>query len=216
MNDDGFNKTVQSWIEKAGLKLVLWETISFKKLGSNVKINTIDDFKHFNTRTQTNPYHIEFWRSVGANPTSIVSTELYLALQQSLVSGNETNLSGMLSYKFPEVLKYMYKSNFLPHMACVVMNLNTYNLMTPEDRAWFDDFCAEMRKKFNEISLKMENDGWDTMAKLYKTQVEEVDSQLLKNLKEVAEKAEWVMVRKNLGDKVVDQYLQAIEKYDSK
>lgn len=95
MEDEEFLAMVQGWFEKAGLKLIAWETQSSKLLASTKEVNTIDDFKGYDMRTLSNKYHIDFWQAVGANTIQIDASELYLSVQQGLINGIEMNMASI-------------------------------------------------------------------------------------------------------------------------
>jgi len=211
MSDKDFRETIQGWFEEAGLKLIMWDPVPSKQIAATKTIDSFDDLKGYNMRTLSNSNHIAFWNAVGANPTTVVASELYLAVQQGLVDALEMNMAAILSYKVAEVTNYIYKSSLLPHMACVVMNLDAYNSMSEEDKAWFDEFCDEMNENFYETSLADEEAAWNTVQEQYNMTVLDFDSEVFQQMKSVAEETEWETIRTAIGDKAVDDYLNAIK-----
>ena len=211
MSDEAFKETIQGWFEEAGLKLIMWDPVPSKQIAATKTIDSFEDLKGYNMRTLSNSNHISFWNAVGANPTTVVASELYLAVQQGLVDALEMNMAAILSYKIPEVTSYIYKSSLLPHMACVVMSLNAYNSMSEEDKVWFDEFCNEMNDTFRETSVADEEAVWVTVQSQYNMTVLDFDSEIFQQMKSVAEETEWKTIRSEIGDKAVDDYLAAIK-----
>mgnify|MGYP001185882149 FL=1 len=214
MEDEEFLAMVQGWFEKAGLKLIAWETQSSKLLASTKEVNTIDDFKGYDMRTLSNKYHIDFWQAVGANTIQIDASELYLSVQQGLINGIEMNMASILSRKLTEVCDYVQETMILPHMTIAVMNLDQYNSMAENDKAWFDQFMAEVNDKFNAMGIEDNEAGWDEVAAAGVT-AKMFNEELFEDLKAVAETSSWKLVREDLGDEVVDAYLAKIAEYES-
>ena len=64
------------------------------------------DLKGLKLRTMENPMHIAFFKLLGANPTPMNFGELYTALQQKTVDGEENPISLVYTSKFYEVQKF--------------------------------------------------------------------------------------------------------------
>ena len=81
----------------------------------------MDDFKGLKFRTMESPIIMEQFKALGANPTPVDFSELYNALQQGTVDGQENPLVTIASVKLYEVQKYMLLSNhaYLGHVFLV-------------------------------------------------------------------------------------------------
>ena len=66
-----------------------------------------DDMKGLKIRTMTVPIHLEMFEAMGANPTPMNSSEVFSALQQGVVDGQENPCSNIYSNKYHEVQKYL-------------------------------------------------------------------------------------------------------------
>ena len=60
-----------------------------------------------------NKFHQELWNSLGAAATPMSSSELYTALEQGTVDGEENPIANFYSYQFQEVQKYITMSNHI-------------------------------------------------------------------------------------------------------
>ena len=56
-------------------------------------------------RVMENKYHIQFWKSVNANPTPMTFSEVYIGLQQGTIDAQENALPLIVTAKLPELLK---------------------------------------------------------------------------------------------------------------
>ncbi len=88
-----------------------WFYSGFKQFTSNFPIHRPEDFKGHKIRVMPAPVIREQFRALGASPVPIDFQELYSALQQGVVDGQENPLTSIVSMKFYEVQKYMTLSN---------------------------------------------------------------------------------------------------------
>ena len=80
----------------------------FRHVTNNKKsIHTPSDLLGMKLRTMENPMHISFFKKLGANPTPMSFGELYTALQQGTVDGQENPATLIYETKFFEVQKYL-------------------------------------------------------------------------------------------------------------
>jgi len=80
----------------------------FRNITNNVRpITKPDDLKGLKIRTMESPVHMASFRAMGANPTPMALGELFTALQQHTVDGQENPLAIINTSKFFEVQKYL-------------------------------------------------------------------------------------------------------------
>jgi tripartite ATP-independent transporter DctP family solute receptor len=88
-----------------------WIVSGFKQFTGNFPIRKPDDFKGRKIRVMPAPIIREQFKALGASPVPIDFHELYNALQQGVVDGQENPLTTIVTMKFYEVQKYMTLSN---------------------------------------------------------------------------------------------------------
>jgi C4-dicarboxylate-binding protein DctP len=88
-----------------------WIISGFKQFTGNFPIRKPDDFKGRKIRVMPAPIIREQFKALGASPVPIDFHELYNALQQGVVDGQENPLTTIVTMKFYEVQKYMTLSN---------------------------------------------------------------------------------------------------------
>jgi TRAP-type C4-dicarboxylate transport system substrate-binding protein len=75
---------------------------------SKRSVNAPDDLKGLKMRTMENPMHIQAYKGFGIIPTPMAFPEVFTALQQGTVDGQENPLVGDHgANKFDQVQKYM-------------------------------------------------------------------------------------------------------------
>jgi tripartite ATP-independent transporter DctP family solute receptor len=132
----------------------------FRHITNNKKpITQPDDLKGVKLRTMENAMHIAFFKRLGANPTPMSFGELYTALQQGTVDGQENPFTLIYESKFYEVQKYVSATG---HVFSVVMLLTNKKFMDslPEDlRKIVTDASAEFVKEHRRVMPGAENEN---------------------------------------------------------
>lgn len=114
--------------------------LGYMELGSrnvtnNVRpLKTIDDFKGLKIRLQPNETHLATFRAIGANPVSMGIKEVYSALQQGVLDGEENPFSIIATKRFDEVQKYLSDSGHFFDFIIVVANKKKYDGLSAEHR----------------------------------------------------------------------------------
>ena len=128
-------KAILAGVESVGLKgLALWEN-GFRNVTTNNKeVNSLADLKGLKLRTMDNEIHLAAWKAMGANPTPMAFSEVFTALQQGTVDGQENPYGIIVGNKFEEIEKYAIQTrhSFTPYY--VVMNLDRWNSLTAEQQ----------------------------------------------------------------------------------
>ena len=76
-------------------------------------IESINDMKGLKIRTPEAPLSVAIFNALGANPTPMSFTELYSALQQGVVDGQENSYNTWVSSRFFEVQKFAAETNHM-------------------------------------------------------------------------------------------------------
>jgi TRAP-type transport system periplasmic protein len=95
-------------------------------------VRTATDFDGLKFRVQPGPIGVDLFRTLGASPTPIVFPELYLALQNHVVDGQETPYQTIEQAKFYEVQKYLSVTNHQPTIFWVIANQDAWNALPPD------------------------------------------------------------------------------------
>ncbi len=86
--------------------------LGFRQISNNVRpIVKPADLNGVKLRTPGNPFRIKMFRTFGANPTPMSSSEVYMAIRQGVIEGQENPLASIWAMKFHEVQKYISLSN---------------------------------------------------------------------------------------------------------
>ncbi len=100
-------------------------------LSQDKAIKTPEDLKGINLRMPNTDAWLFLGRALGANPTPISFSELYLALQTGVVDGQDNPLPTVESAKFYEVQKSITLTNHLVDSVWPAINTAKWNSLTP-------------------------------------------------------------------------------------
>ena len=97
-----------------GIINLAWNENGFRELTNSKRaVASVSDVAGLKIRTMENKFHQELWNSLGAAATPMSSSELYTALEQGTVDGEENPIANFYSYQFQEVQKYITISNHI-------------------------------------------------------------------------------------------------------
>ncbi|MGD6894545.1 DctP family TRAP transporter solute-binding subunit [Bacillus sp. OG2] len=96
------------------------------------QIKTSADAAHLKFRVQESPPYISFVKALGSTPVPVPFGELYTALEQKVVDGQENPLAQIYLNKFQEVQKYLSLTAHNYDAAVFIMSKTTFDTL-PED-----------------------------------------------------------------------------------
>lgn len=154
--DSEFHRQMSAAYEKAGLHLLgFMQNATFRLTTANKNLATLSDFAGLQIRTMENANHMAFWTAIGAEPTPLAWSELYISLQNGTVNAQENAADTCVGAHFEEVQKFLACTNHILYCNQICMNDKLYKALKPEHRAVLDKAVAEalqeMRPKLEEI-----------------------------------------------------------------
>ena len=121
-------QAIYDQIEKdLGLKIIGFSENGMRHFANNVRpITCVDDLSGLITR-------------LGASPMTVGYNDVYSALQNKVVDGEEINITSIYALKHYEQLKYISEIGMYPYPAFVVFNLDFWNSLTAEQQQIITD-----------------------------------------------------------------------------
>ena len=122
-------------LEDVGFKLLQWQENSFRTLSTTDReVKTVDDLKGLKIRIMENELQLQQWKNYGANPTPMAFTELFTALQQGTVDGQDNGAELTWQTKFCEVQSYYTYTKHIYSPYLIVMSDEKFQSLTPEQQ----------------------------------------------------------------------------------
>lgn len=128
-----FKELSNGYTKVSGNKIMGMTYYGARHVTSNFAITKPSDMKNMKIRVPNAPTYLIFPKSVGANPTPLAFSEVYLALQQGVVDAQENPLPTIKFKKFYEVQSNI---NLTAHMTNSIVTIASGNLirkMSKED-----------------------------------------------------------------------------------
>ena len=127
-----------------GIKgLSFWEN-GFRQITNNVRpIEKPEDLKGIKLRTMENKVHLAAFRAFGASPTPMAWSEVYTALQQKTIDGQENPIAIIYHQKLVEVQKYLALTGHFYSPTPLLMSLKAFNALPRETQKIMADTALE-------------------------------------------------------------------------
>ncbi len=130
-----FGHFLEERMAEKGVLMLAWGQIGARHVTNNKRpIKSVDDMKGLKIRTPSGDAWNLTFRALGANPTPIDIKELYQALQQGIVDGQENPNDNMLVRKFNEVQKYLSNTGHFYDWSGYMVNKAAFDALTADQK----------------------------------------------------------------------------------
>jgi TRAP-type transport system periplasmic protein len=168
--------------EKANIKaLAFWEN-GFRHLTNNKRpIRKVEDGKGLKIRTMENKVHLAAWKAAGYNPTPMAWGEVFTALQQGVIDGQENPIAIISSNKLWDAgQKYFSFTAHVYSPAPLLMTKKKFDTMPKEDQELFLKTALEVAKFQRKVNRDAEEKSLKEMASKGVTVIHDVDRESFK------------------------------------
>lgn len=183
--------------EENGMKVLSWGHNDFRIISNNVKpIKKPEDLNGIKMRTPENEVLTEWFEQQGALPTPLPFPDLYNALQQGVVDGQDNGPILTYAAKFAEIQKYLTVTNHQYSPIGFIINEEFFNSLSEEHQKILTESAKEAAKaerkaikEFNDKAIKeIEKMGVevtrlnDSQLKAFRESAKEIAEQLKNDL----------------------------------
>lgn len=199
-----FQELIQEIYTDSGYRLLGISDQNFRVMTSNQTFTGIESFQGQKIRTMENPYHIQFWKVLNANPTPMTFSEVYIGLQQGTIDAQENSYTLIDSAKIYEQQTYLIETNAVPDYTTLIISEEFYQERSKEEqqilleaakiaqektREASDERCEAKKKELVEKGMKLVTPNEETL-----TQMKELSEPVYDSIREKA------------GDELFDYY----------
>lgn len=158
--DGPIGQEVLKDLDKVGMVgLCYWEN-GFRNLTNNKReVKTIDDIKGLKIRTLESKVHVETWKMLGANPSPIAFNQLYSALEQGVVDGQENPYGNITANKFYEVQKYLTNTGHVYNASPFLISKKFWDTLTDKEKEIMKKAAFEARDYQRQLNEKEDQDS---------------------------------------------------------
>lgn len=125
------------------VQLLSWFPNGARAFSSNKPLAGLDDFKGQKLRMPNNPIHVRLAESLSANVVIMDMGEVFTALEQGVVDGQDNPLSTVKSEGWFEVQDHIYNTNHIVASLELFAGQEFWDAMSEADRAAFERAAEE-------------------------------------------------------------------------
>ena len=179
-------------------------------LTANRPIHNLKDLAGFKIRTMENNIILAYWKSLGANPTPMDYSEIYIGLQQKTIDGQENPFDVLYFERYYEVQKYAINIRHRTSQIPFVMNMALYKSLPDDIRALLDEYVPQALAN-SRAKLDANNDKYRQELAAKGVQFIDVSDDVLAEIHKRAEES-YKLIRKIAGDEMTDLMLSEYER----
>jgi tripartite ATP-independent transporter DctP family solute receptor len=153
-------------------KLVALTYYGERHVTANRAINRPEDMRGMKLRVPQAPLYLMFARSVGANATPIAFAEVYLALQQGTVDGQENPLPTIMAKKFYEVQSHVILTGHITESLVSIVGSHVWSRLNEAERQTFNEVLLQAASRATDTIRRQEGEAVGELRRLGKTVIE--------------------------------------------
>jgi C4-dicarboxylate-binding protein DctP len=196
--------------EKTGTVMLAYGENGFRHFTNRVRpIKSVEDLKGLKIRTQENPAHIAMMKSFGSTPAPIPFGELYTALSQGVVDGQENPVSLTESSRLHEVQKYLTLDGHFYSPFVLIINGSFFNGLTPEQQEIIREGAKAWSVRQREFNTADEKRALEEMRK-YGTEITELNEQQQAEFRAKAREGALPLIEKEVGKPFIEEVMKGV------
>jgi TRAP-type transport system periplasmic protein len=138
------------------MSLGYWE-LGFRNLtNSRRPVTKLEEIQGLKVRVVQSPLYIDLFNTLGANAVPLPFPELYTALEQKTVDGQENPVTLINTSKFYEVQKHLTLTRHTYNPQIVIFSKRVWDRLDAEEKKLIEDAAQEARTFQREFSREQE------------------------------------------------------------
>jgi TRAP-type C4-dicarboxylate transport system substrate-binding protein len=166
-----FRDIAKGYEDKTKHKVIALTYYGERMVTANKEIKKPEDMKGMKLRVPPAPLYLMLAKSVGANATPIAFAEVYLALQQGTVDGQENPLPTIMAKKFYEVQSHIMLTGHITESLLSIAGAHVWAKASDADKKVFEEVLMQAAARASDQIRSQEQKIADELRKLGKTVV---------------------------------------------
>ena len=186
-----------------GMKLLAYYENGVRHMTNSKRpIRKPEDMKGLKIRVMEQPIYIEMIKALGGNPTPMAFGELYTALQQGVVDGQENPAAHIYTARFFEVQKYISLTAHTYSAEPMLVSLAAWNKLPKDLQEKVQTAANESRDWQRDLCRQLEEGYWTKIQESGKSEINrDVDKQAFAD----ATRGVWAMFEKKVGKENIEK-----------
>jgi tripartite ATP-independent transporter DctP family solute receptor len=164
--DGPFGRMMHGKLQAKGIVGIAYWELGFREItNSRRPIHTLKDIEGLKLRVIPNAINVDWVKALGANPTPLPFPEVYAALDQKAIDGQENPVTVIAANKFYEVQKYLVTTNHQYNPQSVIVSKKTWDALSAQNRKILGEAALEAAKYQRQVSRAAASTAVDTLKK---------------------------------------------------
>lgn len=164
--DGAFGKKLHAKLEEKGIVGLGFFELGFRNLTNGKRaINKVSDIEGLKLRVIPNPINVDWVKALGANPTPLPWPEVYAALEQKAVDGQENPVATINGAKLYEVQKHLTLTGHQYNPQSIVISKKFWETLSAAEKKILSDAATEASKFQRATARTMEAGLLDNLKK---------------------------------------------------
>ncbi len=164
--DGPFGQKMHAKLADKGIVGLAYFELGFRSITNSRKpINTVEDIAGLKLRVIPNAINVDWVKALSANPTPMAFPEVYAALEQKAIDGQENPLNVILANKFAEVQKHLAITNHQYNPQSLIFSKKTWDTLGADEKKVLQDAANEANKFQRQVSRDMAGGTLDALKK---------------------------------------------------
>ena len=153
-----------------------WSENGFRHMTNSKRpVTSPSDAEGLKVRTMENKVHMEAFEQMGVHPTPMAFPEVFTALQQGTVDGQENPITVIVATKFWEVQDHLSLTGHVYSPAVVLGSPILLDGLSEEERGWFEQAAQASAEATREEVSRLESEGVELLRENGMTVETEID-----------------------------------------
>lgn len=163
--DGPVGQKLSAQLDSKGLVGLGYWDLGFRNLtNSKHPVTKIEDMQGLKVRVIQSPIYLETFSALGANPVPMAFPEVYTALEQHTIDGQENPFTVIEGNKFFEVQKYLSVTGHIFNPQSLIISQKTWNRLNEDEKKLIRDAAAEAQKFQREVTAAGMDKAKETLA----------------------------------------------------
>ena len=163
--DSEFRQSLEKAYNDKGFRLLgFLQNATYRMTTANKDLSKLEDFDGLQIRTMENSNHMAFWKAIGASPTPIAYSEVFISLQNGTIDAQENATDSCVALNIQDVQKYICATNHILYLNEMDMNEEKYESLDEAYQAALDQAVSEAIDEIRPQIQKMDEDNLKTLT----------------------------------------------------
>ena len=164
--DGAFGQKMHAKLQDKGLVGLGYYELGFRQITNSKRaVIKVEDLDGLKLRVIPNPINVDWVKALGANPTPLPFPEVYSALEQKAIDGQENPITVINANKFYEVQKHVVISNHQYNPQSVLISKKFWDGLSAEQKKILSEAAAVSAKHQREQARSVVASALDNMKK---------------------------------------------------